>query len=124
MITKESVLTDLLNHSSKDKPLDNCFFYNKYSSKEVDPFEFIKQFGSIIHDLQCDQIDAHSSSKPFSLIFETDQGYFIARNREEALMGNHFNLSRVKPLLTISYNYSRMIPIAFPVEDPSQLNLL
>ena len=124
MITKERVLSDLVTYSSKDRPLSKSYFYSKYSSKQSDPFEFDKKLGSMIHDLQCDQIDAQSASRPFYLIFESDKGYFIAKNRHEALVGNHFNLAKVKALFTISSNYSLMIQLAFPVEDPAQLNLL
>lgn len=124
MITKKSILTDLITNSSKECPLSKSYFFYKYSDKETDPFVFSSQLGSMIHDLQCDQIDAQSSSRPFHLIFESDQGYYIARNREDALIGNYFNLSKLNTLYTISSNYSRMIQKAFPAEDPAQLNLI
>jgi hypothetical protein len=124
MITKEKVLADLLNYSSYDNPLDKFYFLKKYYTQGTDQSKFDQEFSSLIYDLQCDQIDAHSISKPFYLIFENEHGFFIAKNKDEALLGNHHYINKVKSLLTISSNFIKMIGRAFPEEDPAQLNLL
>lgn len=124
MITKEQLLFELINFSSNNNPLSKIYFIEKYPSKDLTICEYGENLKSLIHDLQCDQIDASINTESFHLIFESNSGYYIAKSREEALEGNHYYLNKIKSLLAITSNYNKMTNIIFPKEDPDQLNLL
>ena len=125
MMTKEKVLADLLNYSSYDSPLNNCYFFKKYQSgSTLNRSQFDRELERLMNELKCDQIDAESLSKPFYLIYENEEGYYVAKNRDEALLGSNYQLSQVKSEITVSSNFIKMIGRAFPEEDPAQLNLL
>jgi hypothetical protein len=124
MVTKEKLLFELINFSSFDKPLDADFFFKKYKLKGETLSDYNRNIARIIRDLQNDQIYYSQLSKPFYLIFFSGKGYYIAKNRDAAIKGRDFYSERAKSILVLTSKIDKMINIAFPLKDVSQLELL
>ncbi|MBK8946459.1 MAG: hypothetical protein IPM32_14480 [Ignavibacteriae bacterium] len=124
MISKETLLFELINFSSFEKPLDAYYFFHKYKIKEADFFNYNKKIVSLFKEIQNDQIYYSLLKKPFHLVFSSGNGYYIAKNRNEAINGRSYYSERAKSILALTGKIDKMINLAFPTEDPNQLKLL
>ncbi|MBK7106669.1 MAG: hypothetical protein IPH62_15450 [Ignavibacteriae bacterium] len=124
MITKEKLLFELINYSSIDKPLDAAYFFNKFKLPGEGLSDYSRRIAIIVREIQNDQIYYSLINNPFYLVFSSGNGYYIAKNREDAEKGLNFYSERAKSILALTGKIDKMINLAFPLEDPNQLKLL
>jgi hypothetical protein len=124
MITKEKLLFELVNFSNIDNPLDATHFFNKYKLRGENISDYRRRIAQMVSDIQSDQIYNAQINKPFYLIFSSGKGYYIAKNRDDAIRGRDFYSARAKAILELTSKIDKMIRSAFPQSDEAQLELL
>lgn len=124
MITKEKLLFELVNFSSINNPLDATYFFSKYKLRGENISDYRRKITQMVKDIQNDQIYNSQTRKPCYLIFSSVKGYYVAKNRDEAIRGRDYYSERAKSILALTNKIDKMISAAFPQKDESQLSLL
>ncbi|MEN8193925.1 MAG: hypothetical protein ABFS12_13970 [Bacteroidota bacterium] len=123
MIDKDVLLSQLVTFSCFDRPLDARYFYDRYHSKDESILDYKRNVAKLIREIQNDQFYLQKIDKPFYLVFSCNEGYFIARNRGEALIGKEFYFKRARQIIEYTKKLENLINNVFPEPEQTSLNL-
>jgi len=105
---KQSVLVDLVNFSSYQGPLNSLYFQTKYKNMSK------RELTLIITEL----IETHDKH----LICSKDDGYYVAKNIDEANHGVAFIASREVKLRERRQRMERVMKTLFGQTEPTLFN--
>lgn len=121
MINKDILLSALVTFSTYQHPLDVRYFHQHYSMKGERLHDFRRTIANLIREIQSDQIYLQKINRPYMLVFSSPNGYYVAKNRKEALAGRDFYYSRAKQIIEFTKKFDALIDNVYP--EPEQQTL-
>lgn len=118
MITKQLLLYELKNFASYQKPATAKSLYEKYREPNQTELQFKRKLASIVKQIQDEQLTNLSISPPTGIIVSSNEGYYIARNREQAEYGVNFYREKVTDMQKRLNSLTQLINKTFP--EPEQ----
>lgn len=122
MISKDILLSALVTFSTFENPLDVRYFFNNYSGKKENINDFRRGIANLIREIQSDQIYLQKTNRAFLLVFSSARGYYVAKNRKEALSGRNFYFTRAKQILEFTKKFDSLIDQVYPEAEQTTLN--
>lgn len=121
MLSKDILLSTLVTFSTFQNPLDVRYFHQNYAMKGESLNDFRRGIANLIREIQSDQIYFQKTNRPYLLVFSSPRGYYVAKNRNEALAGRDFYYSRAKQIIEFTKKFDDLINNIYP--EPEQPTL-
>ena len=121
MLSKDILLSTLVTFSTFENPLDVRYFHQHYAMKGESLNDFRRGIANLIREIQSDQIYLQKTNRTFLLVFSSARGYYVAKNRKEALSGRNFYFTRAKQILEFTKKFDTLIDQVYP--EPEQPTL-
>ena len=118
MLSKDILLSTLVTFSTFENPLDVRYFHQHYAMKGESLNDFRRGVANLIREIQSDQIYLQKINRPYMLVFSSARGYYVAKNRNEALAGRDFYYSRAKQIIEFTKKFDALINSVYP--EPEQ----
>ncbi len=118
MLSKDILLSTLVTFSTFENPLDVRYFHQHYAMKGESLNDFRRGIANLIREIQSDQIYLQKINRPYMLVFSSARGYYVAKNRNEALAGRDFYYSRAKQIIEFTKKFDALINNVYP--EPEQ----
>lgn len=121
MLSKDILLSTLVTFSTFENPLDVRYFHQHYAMKGESLNDFRRGIANLIREIQSDQIYFQKTNRAYLLVFSSPRGYYVAKNRNEALAGRDFYYSRAKQIIEFTKKFDDLINNIYP--EPEQPTL-
>lgn len=121
MLSKDILLSALVTFSTFENPLDARYFFEHYSAKGETLNDFKRGIANLIREIQSDQIYQQRMNRAFLLVFSSARGYYVAKNRNEALSGRNFYFSRAHQIIEFTKKFDSLINQVFPEAEQTKL---
>ena len=121
MLSKDILLSTLVTFSTFENPLDVRYFHQNYAMKGESLNDFRRGIANLIREIHSDQIYLQKINRPYMLVFSSTRGYYVAKNRNEALAGRDFYYSRARQIIEFTKKFDALINNVYP--EPEQLTL-
>lgn len=121
MLSKDILLSTLVTFSTFQNPLDVRYFHQNYAMKGESLNDFRRGIANLIREIQSDQIYFQKTNRAYLLVFSSPRGYYVAKNRNEALAGRDFYYSRAKQIIEFTKKFDDLINNIYP--EPEQPTL-
>ena len=122
MLSKDILLSQLVTFSSFEQPLDVRFFFERFSMKGETINYYRIGIANLIREIQSDQIYFQKTNRAYLLVFSSARGYYVAKNRNEALAGRDFYYSRAKQIIEFTKKFDALIDQVFPEPEQTSMN--
>ena len=117
MLSKDILLSTLVTFSTFENPLDVRYFHQHYAMKGESLNDFRRGIANLIREIQSDQIYLQKINRPYMLVFSSARGYYVAKNRNEALAGRDFYYSRAKQIIEFTKKFDALINNVYPEHE-------
>ena len=121
MIKKHQLIYELKNFASHDRPLSAKALYEKYKEPNQTELQFKRKLAGMVKEIQDEQLTNSSISKPTGIIVSSNNGYYIAQNREQAELGADYYKQKVVDMQKRLSSLMQLINKTFP--EPEQTKM-
>ena len=121
MLSKDILLSTLVTFSTFENPLDVRYFHQHYAMKGESLNDFRRDIAKLIREIQSDQIYFQKNNRAYLLVFSSPRGYYVAKNRNEALAGRDFYFARANQIIKFTKKFDILINNIYP--EPEQQTL-
>ena len=97
--------------------------FEKYGKQNEKLEDYQRMIAKYARELQADQLSQYSVglSKPKGLIFSCNGGYYVARNRDEAIKGRSYYDKKLIDMFKNRRVMKKLIDKAFPESEQTNL---
>ena len=121
MLSKDILLSQLVTFSTFEQPLDVRFFFERYSIKGETINDYRTGIANLIREIQSDQIYFQKTNRAYLLVFSSARGYYVAKNRNEALAGRDFYFTRAEQIIEFTKKLDKLIDFLYPEDEQQTL---
>lgn len=121
MITEAQFMVELINFSSGDRPITARAMYTKYATGKEKLEDYQRTIAKYARKIQKDQFKLSPLSKPEKLVFSSNEGYYIAKNRKEADDGLNYYTAKILEMLRQRRKIKIIIQKTYP--EPEQTSM-
>jgi len=116
MIDRTQFIVELRNFSSAERPVTARALFNKHGRPGEKVEDYQRTIARFAREIQTEQFELSFLSKPQKLIFSCNEGYYVAKTRQEAEKGLRYYQEKLYEMLKQRSKLKKVINLTYPEE--------
>jgi hypothetical protein len=116
MIKKELLIKEI-RKSSYIKPFTPKNIFDFYHKKNEPSGDYCAEMVNLVQLLIAEQIESYMDSKPYDIVCFNGKGYYVAKNRKEAIESLDYFNSKVEIMMLFIRMFQEFIDSIFPLDN-------